>query len=310
MLIPMPRAVKQPRQISLLAHIGIYYRLTKPRVVLLIVATSIVGMFLSVPGAIPANLFIPATLGIALAAASAAAFNQLIERRSDALMARTRARPLPVGELSWWHAMVFACVLGMASMLVLFYWVNPLTALLTAVSLVGYSVIYTVYLKPRTPHNIVIGGAAGAAPPVLGWTAITGSISLDSVLLFLIIFFWTPPHFWALALYRCDEYARAGIPMLPVTHGNKYTRTSILAYTVILSIVSLMPVLSGLSGYLYLIGAIALNARFVWMAIALNRRYTDDLSHRCFQYSIWYLTALFGLLWIDHYRQQFASSFL
>ncbi len=279
-----------------------YLELAKPRVVSLIVFTAVVGMFLSTSSMVPWNILVLATLGIALAAGSAAAINHLVEQRSDALMARTRARPLPTGQLNSRQAIVFAGCLGTVSMLVLLLGVNLLTAVLTFVSLIGYSIIYTLFLKRRTPQNIVIGGAAGAAPPVLGWTAVTGEISSDALLLFLIIFVWTPPHFWALALYREQEYAKAGIPMLPVTHGAKFTRLYVLLYVILLAAVTLLPFATNMSGLVYLVGVVALNVVFLWFAWRLYRRYSDTLARRTFGYSIQYLALLFALLLIDHYR--------
>jgi len=285
-----------------------YLELTKPRVVALIVFTALVGMFLAVPGIPPLDKILLGTLGIALAAGSAAAINHLIDQKADAIMARTRGRPLPTGQLRSMQASIFAIVLCGLSMLVLSVGVNGLTALLTFISLIGYAVVYTLWLKHATPQNIVIGGAAGAAPPVLGWAAVTGEVSGDALLLFLIIFVWTPPHFWALALYREKEYGRAGIPMLPVTHGNEFTRLHILLYTVLLTAVTIMPFASHLSGGIYLVGAMLLNAVFLYHAWRLFRRYSDAQSRRTFIYSIQYLTALFALLLIDHYRFYFLEA--
>jgi protoheme IX farnesyltransferase len=279
-----------------------YFELTKPRVVALIVFTAVVGMFLSTSEGLPLDRFLFGMLGIALAAGSAAAFNHVLDRKADAEMARTRHRPLPTGSLSTREAVVFAVILGVASMAILLVGVNALTAVLTFASLIGYSIVYTVYLKYATPQNIVIGGAAGAAPPVLGWAAITGQVAPEALLLFLIIFVWTPPHFWALALYRREEYARAGVPMLPVTHGEAYTRLQILLYTVLLCAVSIMPFATQMSGWLYFIGALVLDAGFVYYAIELYRRYSDELARRTFRYSVHYLALLFALLLIDHYR--------
>ena len=284
------------------AGVASYWKLTKPRVVSLIVFTAVVGMFLATPGLVPIHVLVLAPLGIALAAGSAAAFNHVLDRRADAIMPRTRARPLPTGQLMPRQAVTFACGLAVLSMAILVFGVNALTAVLTFLSIIGYAVIYTLVLKPSTSQNIVIGGAAGAAPPVLGWTAVTGSVSTDAVLLFLIIFVWTPPHFWSLALYRAREYARAGIPMLPVTRGSQFTRRCILAYTVALALVTVMPFATTMSGGLYLIGAVALNARFIAYAWQLNRNYSDALARRTFRYSIQYLAALFALLLADHYR--------
>jgi protoheme IX farnesyltransferase len=279
-----------------------YFELTKPRVVALIVFTAVVGMFLSVPGALPLVPFLAGTAGIALAAASAAAINHVLDRGADREMTRTRGRPLPTGSLTPVQALIFATVLGVASMAILFTWVNTLTAVLTFFSLIGYSFIYTVYLKHATPQNIVIGGAAGAAPPVLGWAAITGEASSQALILFLIVFVWTPPHFWALALYRREEYARARIPMLPVTHGERYTRLQILYYTTLLAAVTLMPFATQLSGWFYLAGALPLNAVFLSYAWRLYRNYSDELARKTFRYSIQYLSLLFALLLLDHYR--------
>ncbi len=284
------------------AQADAYLGLTKPRVVLLIVFTAVVGMFLATPGFVPLNILLFATLGISLAAGSAAAFNHILDQRADAIMARTRARPLPTGQLAPRQAIIFAAVLASLSMTSLILGVNTLTAALTFLSLIGYSVIYTLWLKPATPQNIVIGGAAGAAPPVLGWTAVTGNFSGDALLLFLIIFIWTPPHFWSLALYRAREYAQAGIPMLPVTHGSKFTRQYILFYTILLAGVTLMPFATGMSGLFYLLGASALNAGFIAYAWKLCRKHSDALARKTFAYSIQYLTALFALLLVDHYR--------
>jgi protoheme IX farnesyltransferase len=279
-----------------------YYELTKPRVVSLIVFTAVVGMFLSVPSGLPALPLLLGTLGIALAAGSAAAINQILDQRFDSGMTRTSFRPLPTGALSTREALIFALILGVTSMLILTLWVNTLTAVLTFISLIGYSIIYTVYLKHATPQNIVIGGAAGAAPPVLGWTAITGEVGSDALLLFLIIFLWTPPHFWALALYREKEYAKVGIPMLPVTHGRKFTQLQILLYTVLLVAVTIMPFATHMSGWLYLMGAVVLDAGFLYYAVRLYRNYSDELARKTFRYSINYLALLFALLLVDHYR--------
>jgi protoheme IX farnesyltransferase len=279
-----------------------FYELTKPRVVALILFTAVVGMFLAVPGMVPLPVLLLATLGIGLGAASGAAFNQIIDLAADAIMARTRARPLPTGHLTVMQAFAFASLLCVLSMLVLTLWVNTLTAVLTFFSLIGYAVIYTVFLKRITPQNIVIGGAAGAAPPVLGWAAVTGEVTGDALLLFLIIFLWTPPHFWALALYRHREYARAGIPMLPVTHGNEYTRLHILLYTLLLNAVSVLPYATRMSGPLYFVGAVILNAIFLRHAWRLYRDYSDAAARRTFIYSIQYLGLLFALLLVDHYR--------
>jgi protoheme IX farnesyltransferase len=285
-----------------------FLELTKPRVVALIVFTALVGMFLAVPGLPPLDKLLLGCLGIALAAGSAAAINHLLDQKADAVMARTRGRPLPTGQLTAAQAAGFAAVLGVLSMLVLLLGVNVPTAILTLLSLIGYAVIYTVWLKRATPQNIVIGGAAGAAPPVLGWAAVTGGVTGDALLLFLIIFAWTPPHFWALALYREKEYGRAGIPMLPVTHGSRFTRLHILLYTVLLSAITILPYATRLSGGLYLAGALLLNGVFLVYAWRLYRDYSDARARRTFIYSIQYLTALFALLLIDHYRLFYAEA--
>ena len=285
-----------------------YLELAKPRVVALIVFTAVVGMFLAVPGMPPLDKLVLGVLGIGLAAGSAAAINHLLDQQADAVMARTRARPLPTGQLRPVQAATFAVLLGTLAMLILALGVNYLTAILTFVSLIGYAVIYTVFLKRATPQNIVIGGAAGAAPPVLGWAAVTGGITGDALLLFLIIFVWTPPHFWALALYREKEYGRAGIPMLPVTHGSQFTRLHILLYTVLLAAVTVMPYATHLSGGFYLIGAVLLDAVFLVHAWRLYREYSDARARRTFIYSIQYLSALFAVLLIDHYRFYYAEA--
>ena len=288
--------------ISPQAHWRDYLELCKPSVVALMMLTAVIGMFLATPGMVPWQVLLFGNLGIALCAASAAAVNHLVDRRIDAVMARTRARPLPTGQLRSTQAGIFAVLLCGLSMLVLVAGVNGLTALLTFLSLIGYAIIYTLWLKHATPQNIVIGGAAGAAPPVLGWSAVTGEVTGDALLLFLIIFVWTPPHFWALALYREKEYGRAGIPMLPVTHGNEFTRLHILLYTILLTAVTVMPFASHMSGGIYLAGAMLLNAVFLYHAWRLYRHYSDVQARRTFIYSIQYLTALFALLLIDHYR--------
>ncbi|MHB1352089.1 MAG: heme o synthase [Thiobacillus sp.] len=278
-----------------------FLALCKLRVVSLIVFTAVIGMFLAVPGWPGWTAIWAGTLGIGLVASAAAAFNCLIEQKIDAVMARTRARPLPRGELTSAQALVFAGVLGGSGLFLLYAVVNPLTMWLTLATFVGYAVVYTVLLKPATPQNIVIGGASGAMPPVLGWAAATGEIHHDALLLFLIIFAWTPPHFWALALYRREEYAKAGLPMLPVTHGEAYTRLHVLLYTLLLLAVSLLPVGTGMAGALYLAGAVLLGARFIRYGWALHREYSDALARRTFRYSIWYLAGLFAVMLLDHY---------
>jgi protoheme IX farnesyltransferase len=278
-----------------------YLELTKPRVVALLVFTALVGMLLAPGASGSALVLLSATLGIALAAASGAAFNHILERRSDALMARTRARPLPTGQISMPHATAFAAALGVTGCALLVVGTNVLTAALTLVALVGYSVVYTLYLKPLTPQNIVLGGAAGAAPPLLGWVAVSGAVTIEPVLLFLIVFVWTPPHFWSLALYRQRDYANAGIPMLPVTHGSRYTRISILAYTLVLAVVAALPYAVGMSGPAYLAGSLLLSGAFVLHAWRLYRRYSDALARRTFGFSIQYLAWLFALLLLDRH---------
>ena len=278
-----------------------YLELCKPRVVSLIVFTAIVGMLLSTPGPVPLDIFVFATLGIALAAGSAAAINHVAEYRIDALMARTQDRPLPQGELTRTHALVFALLIGTLAMYLLVAFVNVLTAVLTFASLIGYAVIYTMYLKHATPQNIVIGGAAGAAPPVLGWTAVTGSVDPHALLLFLIIFAWTPPHFWALAIYRREEYAKAAVPMLPITHGVDYTRVQILLYTIVLTIVTILPFATYMCGPVYLFAALLLDAGFLYYAIRMLTDHRDELAKQTFSYSILYLMLLFMVLFIDHY---------
>jgi len=278
-----------------------YLELTKPRVVLLIVFTAVIGMFLAVPGMVPLRPLIAGTAGIWLAAASAAAINHLIDQRIDRLMARTSQRPLATGKLKPMQVLVFAVVLGALSMAILIAWVNPLTAALTFASLIGYAVVYTAYLKRATPQNIVIGGAAGAAPPVLGWAAVTGSVHPYALLLFLIIFVWTPPHFWALAIFRRDDYSRAQVPMLPVTHGVTYTRWHVLFYTILLVVITVLPYLTGMSGLFYLGGALVLGAGFLYYAIRLLNPPDEFFAMRVFNYSIVYLMALFAFLLVDHY---------
>jgi heme o synthase len=280
-----------------------FFALTKPRVVSLIVFTAVIGMFLAAPGLPPLSAVIFGTLGIALVAGAAAAINCLVEQKIDAVMARTRARPLPRGELSSAQTLIFATVVGATGLLVLYLKVNALTMWLTLVTFVGYAVIYTVLLKPATPQNIVIGGASGAMPPVLGWAAVANDVAPEALLLFLVIFVWTPPHFWSLALYRAQEYAKAGLPMLPVTHGGKYTRLQIVLYTVALFAVSLLPFAIRMSGGIYLAAAVALGALFIGYAVQLYRHYSDALARRTFRYSIFYLAALFSALLIDHYWQ-------
>ena len=281
--------------------LGQLVRLGKPRVVALIVFTAVIGMLLATPGLPPAGALLFGALGIALVASSAAALNCLIEQKLDAIMARTRARPLPKGEVTPLQALAFAAVLGGVGLFVLHSQTNALTMWLTLATFVGYAVVYTVILKPRTPQNIVIGGASGAMPPVLGWCAVTGHVSADALLLFLIIFAWTPPHFWSLALYRRQEYARAGVPMLPVTHGERVTRLYVLVYTILLAAICLIPFATGMSGAIYLVSALALNGVFLAYAVRLYTNYSDPLARRSFCYSIVYLSGLFAALLVDHY---------
>ena len=279
-----------------------YYELTKPRVVMLIVFTAIVGMFVSVPGWPGAMPLIFGTLGIGLASSSAAVYNHILDARIDIQMMRTRGRPLPQGKLTEKSAITFATVLCIISMLILWFLVNPLTAILTFFSLIGYAVVYTAWLKRATPQNIVIGGAAGAAPPILGWTAVTNQIEAGALLMFLIVFVWTPPHVWALAIARKEEYAKVDIPMLPVTHGEAYTRLNILLYTILLVLVTILPYLIGMSGIIYLLTAIVLDACFLYYAIQMYRVPDDmELPMKTFRFSISYLGFLFAALLIDHY---------
>ncbi len=280
-----------------------YLQLCKPKVVALIIFTAVVGMLLSTPGAVPLDIFIFATLGIGMAAASGAAINHVVDQHIDALMARTIGRPLPRSRLSQTQALVFALGLAVISMAILALLVNQLTAVLTFIALIGYAVIYTMFLKRRTPQNIVLGGAAGAAPPLLGWAAVTGDVNHQALLLFLIIFIWTPPHFWALAIRRRKEYARAGIPMLPVTHGVPYTKLQILLYTLLLLAVTMLPFAVKMSGLIYLSGALSLGIGFLYYAISLYRQDCDDLAMKTFAYSIFYLSCLFGFLLLDHYAR-------
>jgi protoheme IX farnesyltransferase len=278
-----------------------FIALTKPRVVSLIVFCAVIGMFLATPDLPRAGVVFFATVGIALVAGAAAAINCLVEQKIDARMARTRRRPLPSGELTSAQTLVFASALGGIGLLLLYRYVNPLTMWLTLATFVGYAVIYTVVLKPATPQNIVIGGASGAMPPVLGWAAVTGDVAAEPLILFLIIFLWTPPHFWSLALYRTKDYAQAGLPMLPVTHGARYTKLMILLYTCALVAVTLLPFAIRMSGVLYLVAALALGGTFLAYAVGLYRNYSDALSRATFKYSILYLAALFSALLIDHY---------
>jgi protoheme IX farnesyltransferase len=277
------------------------YALTKPRVVSLIVFTAVIGMFLAAPGMVPLQALLAGTLGIALVAGAAAAVNCLVEQKIDAVMKRTRWRPLPRGELTALQTLVFAGALGGLGLWILAHFVNALTMWLTLATFVGYAVVYTVLLKPATPQNIVIGGASGAMPPVLGWAAVTGEVSIEAMVLFLIIFAWTPPHFWSLALYRTEDYARAGVPMLPVTHGKEYTRLQVLLYTLILFAASLLPYAIHMSGTFYLAAAAILGGIFTAYAVRLHLAYSDALARATFRYSILYLALLFAALLVDHH---------
>jgi protoheme IX farnesyltransferase len=286
-----------------------YYALTKPRVVQLIVFCAAIGMLLAVPGWPDARRAAPAVVGIWLVAAAAAAFNCLVEQRIDARMQRTAWRPTAKGQLADWQTLLFSTVLCAAGSAVLWLWVNALTMWLTFATFVGYAVIYTVVLKPLTPQNIVIGGASGAMPPVLGWAAMTGEVGAEAMLLCLIIFLWTPPHFWALALYRAEDYRRAGLPMLPVTHGSAFTRLQILLYTVVLFAATLLPFVHRMSGGIYLAAAVLLGLRFMHYAFRLWRHYSDALARQTFRFSIWHLSLLFAALLIDHYLWSWLQNF-
>ncbi len=278
-----------------------YYELTKPRVVFLLVFTAVVGMLLSTKGWVPWQAFVYGSLGIWLASSAAAAYNHLIDEKIDAQMGRTAQRPLPQGQLTTKKVFIFASSLAVLSVLILWFLVNPLTAVLTFASMIGYAVIYTMYLKRATPQNIVIGGAAGAMPPILGWVAVTGEVHPYSLLLFLIIFIWTPPHFWALAVKKREEYAKVDIPMLPVTHGAQYTRVQITLYSILLILVTLLPFLTGMSGWIYLVGTQLLNIRFMYFAIKVQKTQDDNLAMSMFWFSITYLFGVFAVLLLDHY---------
>ena len=278
-----------------------FYALSKPRVVALIVFCAVIGMFLATPGFVRLDILLAGTIGIWFVAGAAAAVNCLVEQKIDALMARTRGRPLPRGQVTSNETLMFAGVVGGVGLWVLYNLVNPLTMWLTFGTFVGYAIIYTVILKPLTPQNIVIGGLSGAMPPLLGWTAVTGEVAPEALLLVLIIFAWTPPHFWALALYRTEEYAKAGLPMLPVTHGNKYTRLHVLLYSLILFACTLLPFAYDMSGLIYLVSALVLSSMFVVYAVRLYITYSDDLAKRTFRFSIIYLSLLFAALLVDHY---------
>ena len=296
----MSQQVAETSERNILAQ---FLELTKPRVNALIVFTAIIGMMLAYPVGIAWDLplMLTATLGIALVAGAAAAFNCLVEQQIDRKMARTRARPTVAGSISTLQILILAGIVGGAGLLVLYRYVNPLTMWLTLATFVGYAVIYTVILKPATPQNIVIGGASGAMPPILGWAAVTGVIDPKALLLFLIIFAWTPPHFWALALYRKNEYAKAGVPMLPVTHGEAFTKLHLLLYTLLLVAATMLPFAVGMSGWIYMATILVLNGYFLYFAIKLYRNYSDALARRTFTFSILYLSLLFAALLVDHY---------
>ena len=294
-------AAFQTLRASFQRHSRDYLELTKPRVVALITFTAMVGMLLATPGMVPWEVLVFGSLGIALMAGSAAAINHLVDRRVDAMMARTRHRPLPSGHLESWQVLGFAVIIGLIGLGLLLAFTNPLTAILTFASLIGYAVIYTLFLKRATPQNIVIGGAAGAAPPLLGWTAVTGQVDSGALLLFLIIYIWTPPHFWALAIHRRHDYANADIPMLPVTHGVAFTRLHILLYTILLFLITLLPFLTGMSGWIYLISAVLLGLRFLSYTVRLYATGDDRLAMPTFGFSIVYLFGLFAALMLDHY---------
>jgi heme o synthase len=294
----MPDATIIDKPANLFAQ---FYVLTKPRVVTLIVFTAMIGMFLATPKMVPLQILIAATIGIWLVAGAAAAINCLVEQKIDAKMARTRARATARGEITNTQTLTLSAIIGGAGMALLYFAVNPLTMWLTFATFIGYAIIYTVVLKPLTPQNIVIGGASGAMPPVLGWAAVTGDVTTQSLLLFLIIFAWTPPHFWALALYRKNEYAKAGLPMLPVTHGDDFTKLHVLFYTLILTAVTLLPFAIGMSGKIYLFSALILDGVFLYYAIQILRNYSDALSKTTFKFSILYLSLLFAALLVDHY---------
>jgi protoheme IX farnesyltransferase len=288
-------------RISQMSRLRQYYALTKPRVVQLIVFCAVIGMLLAVPGLPPWQTALAATAGIWLVAAAAAAFNCIVEQRIDAKMARTAWRATAKGELTNTHTLAFSALLCAAGSALLYFFVNPLTMWLTFATFVGYAVIYTVVLKPLTPQNIVIGGASGAMPPVLGWAAMRGDVGAEAMMLCLIIFLWTPPHFWALALYRVEDYRKSGLPMLPVTHGAEFTRLQVLLYTLVLFAATLLPFVFGMSGWIYLVSAVILGVMFIRYAWRLWRSYSDDLARRTFRFSIVHLSLLFAALLVDHY---------
>jgi heme o synthase len=297
--LPAPPAAVKP-----LAAWRQYKALTKPRVIQLIVFCALIGMVLAVPGVPGMDDVVTATiasLGIWLVSGAAAAFNCIVEKSIDAKMKRTSWRPTARGDLSDVQTLLFSAVLGITGSLILYIWINPLTMWLTFGTFVGYAVIYTMVLKPLTPQNIVIGGASGAMPPVLGWAAMTNEVTADALILFLIIFLWTPPHFWALALYRVEDYRKSGLPMLPVTHGSEFTRLQIFLYTLVLFAACLLPFVSGMSSWLYLASAVVLSVIFCVYAVRLMRNYSDELARATFRFSLWHLSLLFAALLLDHY---------
>jgi heme o synthase len=283
------------------SRVAQFYALTKPRVVQLIVFCALIGMLLAQPGLPDWRVLIAAVVGIWLVAGAAAAFNCIVEQRIDSRMARTSWRPTAKGQLTNPQTLAFSAALGLLGSMVLYLWVNPLTMWLTFATFVGYAVIYTVILKPLTPQNIVIGGASGAMPPVLGWAAMTNHVGPEALMLCLIIFLWTPPHFWALALYRAEDYRKSGLPMLPITHGPEFTRLQVLLYTLVLFAATLLPFVYGMSGYIYLVAAVILGAGFIFYAWQLWREYSDALARKTFKFSIWHLSLLFAALLVDHY---------
>jgi len=297
----MSNTLSTPLAAPTMSRLRQFNALTKPRVVQLIVFCAVIGMLLAEPGLPDWRLAVPAAVGIWLVAAAAAAFNCLVEQRIDAKMARTAWRPTAKGELTNTQTLLFSTVLCLVGSVMLYVLVNPLTMWLTFATFVGYAIIYTVVLKPRTPQNIVIGGASGAMPPVLGWAAMRGDVGPEALMLCLIIFLWTPPHFWALALYRVEDYRKAGLPMLPVTHGNEFTRLQILLYTLVLFASTLLPFIFGMSGWIYLAAAVVLGAGFIGYAWKLWRSYSDALARKTFRFSLWHLSLLFAALLVDHY---------
>ena len=297
----MSNTLSTPLAAPRMSRVRQFNALTKPRVVQLIVFCAVIGMLLAEPGMPDWRVAVPPAAGIWLVAAAAAAFNCVVEQGIDAKMARTAWRPTAKGELTNTQTLLFSAVLGTLGSAILYLLVNPLTMWLTFATFGGYAVIYTVVLKPMTPQNIVIGGASGAMPPVLGWAAMRGEVGPEALMLCLIIFLWTPPHFWALALYRAEDYRKAGLPMLPVTHGNEFTRLHVLLYTLVLFAATLLPFIFGMSGYLYLAAAVVLGAGFIGHAWKLWRTYSDALARKTFRFSLWHLSLLFGALLIDHY---------